>query len=98
MRERLWRNIRQFAAGLRQLGHPAEARSAIFPVVLGEPQLALAAAHRLRERGILAKAIRPPTVPSGTSRLRFALSAGHTSGQIDRALDALATVELHRGC
>jgi len=91
-RARLWENIERFAAGLRRLGYPAEARSAIFPVLLGAPERALAAAARLREQGLLVKPIRPPTVPAGTSRLRFALSAAHTAAQIDRALDALAAI------
>jgi 8-amino-7-oxononanoate synthase len=89
LRERLWRNIRRFSAGLRALGLPAEPRSAIFPVILGEPDRALEAARRCRERGLLVKAIRPPTVPEGTSRLRFCLSAAHTEGHIDFALEAL---------
>jgi 8-amino-7-oxononanoate synthase len=87
--ERLWRNIEHFAAGLRALGLPAEARSAIFPLLLGSPERALSASAFLRERGVLAKAIRPPTVPPGTSRLRFALSAAHTLEELDQALDAL---------
>ena len=44
---------------------------------------------RLRDLGVLAKPIRPPTVPAGTSRLRFALTAAHTAEHIDRALAAL---------
>jgi 8-amino-7-oxononanoate synthase len=88
-RSRLWRNVRRFAAGLRSLGRPARETSPIFPFLLGEPDIALRAAAGLRERGILAKAIRPPTVPPGTSRLRFALSSGHTDAHIDAALAAL---------
>jgi 8-amino-7-oxononanoate synthase len=84
LRAKLWRNIRRFADGTR-----VEARSAIFPVLFGEPERALEASRRLRERGLLVKAIRPPTVPEGTSRLRFALAAGHTRGQIDLALECL---------
>ncbi|AKF79913.1 8-amino-7-oxononanoate synthase [Myxococcus fulvus 124B02] len=95
LRERLWRNIRRFAEGLRGLGLRAEARSAVFPVILGEPERALDAARRLREAGVLVKAIRPPTVPEGTSRLRFCLSAGHTLGHVDLALEALRHVGVH---
>jgi 8-amino-7-oxononanoate synthase len=89
-RERLWQNVRRFATGLANLGFQAEARSAIFPVVLGTPERAVAASSRLRELGLLVRAIRPPTVPEGTSRLRFALSAAHTDAQLEAALDALA--------
>jgi 8-amino-7-oxononanoate synthase len=89
LRERLWRNIRHFAAGLSALGHPAQPLSAIFPVVLGPPERALAAAAFLRARGLLVKPIRPPTVPAGTSRLRFALSAAHQVEHLEQALSAL---------
>jgi 8-amino-7-oxononanoate synthase len=97
LRARLWRNIRRFAKGLRALGLPAEPRSAIFPVILGEPAAAVDAARRCRERGLLVKAIRPPTVPEGTSRLRFCLSAAHTEGQLDLALEVLRQLGVHRG-
>jgi 8-amino-7-oxononanoate synthase len=66
--------------------------SAIFPVVLGDAEVAMRAAEQLRSRGLLVKAIRPPTVPAGTSRLRFALSAGHREIHLDHALQALADV------
>jgi 8-amino-7-oxononanoate synthase len=91
-RRRLWNNVRRFAGGLRSLGIAARDDSPIFAVVLGAPERALAAAARLREQGILAKAIRPPTVPAGTSRLRFALTAAHTEAHIEAALAALRTV------
>ncbi|AEI62414.1 8-amino-7-oxononanoate synthase [Corallococcus macrosporus] len=97
LRARLWRNIRRFAEGLRVLGVRAEPRSAVFPLILGEPERALDAARRLREAGVLVKAIRPPTVPEGTSRLRFCLSAAHTVGHVDLALEALRTVGVRRG-
>ena len=67
-------------------GHP----SPILPYVCGSETRALAAAAALLERGLLVTAIRPPTVPPGTSRLRVALSALHTDAQIDELLDALA--------
>lgn len=97
LRARLWRNIRRFAKGLRELGVPAEPRCAVFPVILGEADTAMDAARRCRERGLLVKAIRPPTVPEGTSRLRFCLSAAHTEGHIDLALEVLRQLGVHRG-
>jgi 8-amino-7-oxononanoate synthase len=68
-------------------GHP----SPIVPIVLGDEESALAASAALLEQGVLVPAIRPPTVPVGTSRLRVALSAAHTDEQIDRLLAGLAT-------
>lgn len=69
-------------------GHP----SPILPVVVGEEAAALKAADALLERGLLVPAIRPPTVPVGTSRLRVALSAAHTEAQLDTLLAALAEI------
>ena len=66
--------------------------SPIFPVVLGSEARALAAAAGLRERGFYVRAIRPPTVPRGTSRLRVALTAGHEEAQLDAFLGALDEV------
>ena len=66
-------------------GHPTP----IVPIVLGDEAAALAASDRLLERGLLVPAIRPPTVPPGTSRLRVALSAAHTDEQVDRLVVAL---------
>jgi 8-amino-7-oxononanoate synthase len=73
-------------------GHPTP----IVPIVLGDEASALATAAGLLDRGLLVPAIRPPTVPPGTSRLRVAMSAAHTDDQVDSlvagldALDALA--------
>ena len=95
LRPRLLRNVERFVAGVRALGFSAQPSSAIVPLVVGTPERALAASAFLREREILAKAIRPPTVPEGTSRLRFALSAAHTEAQVDRALEALREARSH---
>lgn len=73
-------------------GHP----SPIVPVVLGDEGTAVAAAEALLARGLLVPAIRPPTVPPGTSRLRVTLSAAHTDAQVDRlvaALDGLGALD-----
>ncbi len=71
-------------------GHP----SPIIPIVLGDEAAALAAAQHLLDRGLLVPAIRPPTVPVGSSRLRIALSSAHTDEQIDSLLNALHALEL----
>ncbi len=62
----------------------------IVPAIVGQEWVALALADRLRQAGVLAVAIRPPTVPQGTSRLRLALSAVHTDAEIGQLIDALA--------
>ena len=64
--------------------------SPIVPILLGEADRALAAAEALLERGIFCPAIRPPTVPAKTSRLRVSLTAEHTDEHIDRLIRALA--------
>ncbi len=64
----------------------------IVPAVLGDEARALAAADMLRAAGILVVAIRPPTVPTGSARLRFALSAALTDTQFERVLAAVATL------
>ena len=69
-------------------GHPTP----IVPVVLGDEAAALAAAEDLLAAGLLVPAIRPPTVPVGTSRLRVALSAAHTDDHVVRLVAALATL------
>lgn len=63
--------------------------SPIIPIVLGDEGHALAAAAALLERGLLVPAIRPPSVPRGTSRMRVTLSAAHTDDQVERLLGAL---------
>ena len=67
----------------RQLDLPAP-ESAIVPIVLGTPERALEASATLEADGFLVSAIRPPTVPAGTSRLRFAFSADHPDGEVER--------------
>jgi 8-amino-7-oxononanoate synthase len=69
-------------------GHP----SPIVPFVLGDETRTLAAAAALLDRGYLVPAIRPPTVPPGTSRLRVTVSAAHTASQVAGLAAALAAV------
>lgn len=63
----------------------------IVPVLVGEAEAALRLAQALLERGVYAPAMRPPTVPPGTSRLRLAVSAAHEEADMDRAAEALAS-------
>ena len=64
-------------------------RSPIIPIVLGDEASAVAASAVLLDAGLFVPAIRPPTVPAGTSRLRIALSAAHTDDQVDALRAAL---------
>ena len=92
-RDRLNTLINRFRNGARQLAVPLlESHSPIQGVVLGAPGRALQVSARLYEQGLWVAAIRPPTVPHGTSRLRITLSAAHTEREVDQLLDALAGV------
>lgn len=73
-------NARAFTRALDM----AEAQSPIVPIVLGEAAAALRAQALLEEEGFLVAAIRPPTVPAGTARLRFAFGAAHTEADVAR--------------
>jgi 8-amino-7-oxononanoate synthase len=68
------------------------AESAIVPIIVGDPQKALWAAGALEDEGFLVIAIRPPTVPKGTSRLRFTFSAAHADADIARLAEALRKI------
>ncbi|ELY5790381.1 8-amino-7-oxononanoate synthase [Cronobacter turicensis] len=90
LRARLARNITRFRAGASQLPLTlADSQTAIQPLIVGENSAALTLAEKLRERGCWATAIRPPTVPAGTARLRLTLSAAHQDDDIDALLEAL---------
>ena len=93
-RENLANLCARFRAGLRYIGirvsdPPPGAEIPIFPIIIKNTEKTLALAEYLMEAGIYLLAIRPPTVPEGTSRLRATLMATHTEAQIDKTLDAL---------
>jgi len=71
--------------------------SQIVPVIIGDNYKTLALAHRLRNHGVLAAAIRPPTVPPGTARLRLSVTLLHTPADLDRAADILAAAAREEG-
>jgi 8-amino-7-oxononanoate synthase len=92
-RERLVALIRRFREGARQLDLPLlESDTPIQPLLVGDAGKALHMSAALREQGILVTAIRPPTVPEGTARLRITFSALHTDEHVDRLLAALEKI------
>lgn len=100
LRDEHWRRkkldalIKQFRSGCVDRGLIlADSPSPIQPIIVGDEEKALRISAGLKEQGILVTAIRPPTVPAGTSRLRVTLSAAHTEAQVDRLLDALSRTE-----
>jgi 8-amino-7-oxononanoate synthase len=100
-REESWRRekldglIQRFRRGAMELGLPLmPSRTAIQPLLLGDSQSALDASRALEAQGLLAIAIRPPTVPQGQARLRITLSAMHEDAHVDRLLQALSSLQL----
>lgn len=90
-REHLARLIAQFRAGAEQIGLTLmDSFTPIQPILIGDAGLAVRLSQRLREHGLLVTAIRPPTVPAGSARLRVTLSAAHSEAQVQLLLNALA--------
>lgn len=90
LRDRLQSNITRFRVGANARGLTLlPSLTAIQPLLIGDDAEALALSQALEQQGYWAAAIRPPTVPEGSARLRITLSATHTSEQIDGLLDAL---------
>ncbi|WP_336327185.1 aminotransferase class I/II-fold pyridoxal phosphate-dependent enzyme [Halovenus sp. HT40] len=84
----LWANVERLRDGLESVGYEVYGETHILPVLVGEREDAIALDERLREAGIVAPAIRPPTVPEGTSRIRVAPQATHTEQDIEHCLAA----------
>ena len=79
---------------VRSLGYECgNSVSMILPVIIGDPLRTVEVSRRLYDAGFLALAVRPPTVPEGTSRLRVSLNAAHTREDVERFIDALATIK-----
>jgi 8-amino-7-oxononanoate synthase len=86
--QRLAQPLAKAQAFTRAAGLPP-AQSAIVPVVIGEAEAALQASQLLEAEGFLAVAIRPPTVPEGTARLRLSFSAAHPDAEVARLADVV---------
>jgi len=96
LQEEAWRidqlhlRIRQFRTGAQQRGIVLpESHTAIQPLIVGASETALQLSDDLLQQNILVGAIRPPTVPANTARLRITISAAHTESDIEQLLDAL---------
>jgi 8-amino-7-oxononanoate synthase len=92
-RTRVLEHVARFRREAASLGlRLPESLTPIQPVIIGSEAAALAASEALQARGLWVPAIRPPTVPAGTSRLRITFSAAHATADVDRLLEALASL------
>jgi len=90
--DKLWENIRYLRSQLSKFISNIAGESPIIPIIIGSSEDALNVSKRLYENGILIPAIRPPTVPLGTSRLRISLMATHSKEDINRLIDTLKNI------
>src|SRR5262249_37000967 len=74
-----------------------ESRCQIVPVIVGRPRTALELSRKLEAEGLLVPAIRPPSVPPGTSRLRVSLTAGHTEDDVEQLVAAFGRLAANKG-
>jgi len=92
-RDHLQKLVEQFRAGASRIGlELLPSDSPIQPVVVGDAGRTVEFSNALERRGLLVTAIRPPTVPEGTSRLRITFTAVHEPADVDLLLDALAEI------
>lgn len=96
LRLRLWENVRRAREGLQNLDLDlGNSEGPIIPMIFGQTQRTLEVADHLREAGILAVAIRPPTVPPDTDRIRLTITVKHTTEDIDHLIAALRSHSSH---
>lgn len=91
--KRLRENVKKLVKGLKEIGLDVKDNgTAIIPIIIGDEEKTLNISRKLLEKGVYVGAIRPPTVPKGTSRLRVTLMATHTEEDIEFALSAFKKV------
>jgi 8-amino-7-oxononanoate synthase len=87
-RERLWKNRNRFVNGLNSTGiSTGNSETPIIPIVIGDSGRALTAAEKLFKYGFYAPAVRPPTVPANSARIRATVTAAHIENDVDSSLD-----------
>ena len=87
--DKLWENINYLKSQLSKFANNIAVESSIVPIIIGSAEDALDLSTKLYQNGILIPAIRPPTVPAGTSRLRISLMADHSESDINKLIDLL---------
>ena len=93
LRQKLWMNTEYFKKGVDQMGfNTLKSQTPIIPIVVGESSVAVEFSRRLLEEGIFVSAIRPPTVPAGTARLRLTVMATHTREDLEYTLEKLRVI------
>jgi glycine C-acetyltransferase len=91
--DRLWENTRFFKAGLHAIGfNTGASEGPITPVIVGDSAAATQFSARLFEEGVFAQAMAFPIVPRGKARLRMIVTAGHSTDELQYALDTLKRV------
>ena len=90
IRRRLWANIAYVRGGLKELGFDLmDSEGPVIPIVIGDTKKTLLLREMLKTQGIFAPAVRPPTVPKNTDRIRLSLMANHTKEELDKLLSVL---------
>ncbi len=93
LRQKLWDNTHYMRAALRLAGfNTLSSSTPIIPILIPDPDVCVTFSRRMFDQGILISAIRPPTVPKGTSRLRLTVMAAHTKTDLDLTLNRLQNV------
>ncbi len=91
-REQIYDLIAYFNGCAKQIGlETSDSITPIQPLIIGDPERAVEISNRLAKKGVVVSAIRPPTVPRGTSRLRVTFSAQHAFDHVDRLIETLKT-------
>jgi len=97
-KDELWSNIEYLRRGLKEAGfHLQDSFGPIVPIVVGEDTATVEMQEALLEKCLFLQAIRPPTVPPGTSRLRFTIVRDLTREDMDYTIEALSTAGKKQG-